>query len=327
MDFEVIREATIADIPALVAMGQRFLTESDYSRVLRNNPAQMRVLCEQLLANPDGVIFVHEDASGALTGMIGMLIFAHHLSAERVAGEMFWWVNPESRGSGRSLLRRVEQWATEHDAVKLQMISPSDQSGAFYARFGYAPIEIAYQKAVLPRKPVVIDGVIPDPFAYRDAMLAHTFTSVTVGESVFHGMAACQDPYLPEWLATRGVIPTANLLRQSPASQVEPTFLHTDQDMGDWTAILYLTPDPPPLDGTTFWRHRATGAVTSPTDADALQDPTLWEPWEHVPAALNRLVVFPAPYVHSRAIPENYGTGDGARLIQIVFGTGVPVWV
>jgi len=177
----------------------------------------------------------------------------------------------------------------------------------------------------------VWDNVIPDPAAYREAALAQPFGDFVAAPGVvFHGIAPA-GPQLPAILAERapGHQPTLTFFRQSPAGQREPNWIHCDRDMGDWTAILYVTADPPPEDGTTFWRRRTTGArgsvATTPDayhrEALAFRDDALWEPWQTVQARLNRLVLFQAALFHSRAIVENYGAGRDARLIQVVFGT------
>ena len=108
----------------------------------------------------------------------------------------------------------------------------------------------------------VHDGVLADFHAYAHAARRRTFESVTRGATTFHGIAPCADPTLPDWIRAHypRAVPTLSFFRQSPAGQVEPNYLHTDRDMGDWTAIFYLTVDPPPEDGTTFWRDRDTGA-------------------------------------------------------------------
>ena len=97
--------------------------------------------------------------------------------------------------------------------------------------------------------------------------------------------------------------------------------------MGEWTALLYLTPDPPEADGTIFWQRgdgaRENGSQSLDSyvaDAQEWRDLTQWAPWYRVPSKFNRLVLFPAPYYHSRALEQNYGTGDGARLVQVTFG-------
>ena len=174
----------------------------------------------------------------------------------------------------------------------------------------------------------VFDDVLADPSAYRHDALAHPFETHHAGGEAWPGMAVCQAPGFVDWLAgTRpGVAFTLSLLRQSPYGQLEPNFIHTDGMMGDWTAILYLSAEPAPGDGTRFWRHRETGAVESPSadstsvEHAAWRDAAQWEPWHYVKAQFNRAVIFPARYFHSRALRSNYGQGQNARLIQVAFG-------
>lgn len=147
----VIREATADDVPALVAMGQRFRNSTVYARRLRDNPEQMAETGLMLIHSDDGLLLV-ADRGGAPIGMIGVLVFPHHLSGERTAGELFFWVDPEYRGYGVRLLRQAERWARERGATTMQMIAPvvidepDDDVGPFYARVGYHALEVAYEK-------------------------------------------------------------------------------------------------------------------------------------------------------------------------------------
>ena len=179
----------------------------------------------------------------------------------------------------------------------------------------------------------VFDGLVDDPQGYERIVRAQEFKTVTVGSASFHGIAACPDDALPRAIQSMfpEARPTITFFRQSPAGQLEPNFIHTDRDMGDWTAIFYLTSDPQPGDGTTFWRRKSDGAQASTATSDAeffeewatWRDADLWEPWHTVEAKPNRLLIFPAPAFHSRALFDGYGEqGTNARLIQLVFGTG-----
>jgi hypothetical protein len=168
----------------------------------------------------------------------------------------------------------------------------------------------------------VHDNVLPDPDAYRREALAQPFGPFDAGAVVFHGIAASPNPAFVAWFAATypQYVPMLTFLRQSPDGQDEPNFIHTDVDMGDVTAILYLTPDPPAEDGTSFWRHVASWQVTGDVLTGAAgKDLSAWVCEQTVPAAFNRCVVFDAARFHSRALPQNYGTGDGARLIQVLF--------
>lgn len=177
----------------------------------------------------------------------------------------------------------------------------------------------------------VYDDVMVDPDAYRSYALAQTYADVVVAPAVFKGIAECHDTRFID--AVRALDPSftprLTFFRKSPLGQPEPNFIHTDRDMGDVTAILYLNPDHTAGDGTTFWRHRQSGAILSDAEGDVLlsewlawRDRDQWEPWQRVEAKFNRMVVFDAPLFHSRSIDGNYGTTDtDARLIQVLFGT------
>lgn len=326
-----IREALPEDVPRIVEMGRRQMTVLFPGWV--DNPAQLAALTTQLLESPTGIVFVSEDHLG-VNGMIGLVLFPHHLTGEKTAGEIAWWVEPEARGAGVALLKRAERWAAERGAVQVQMQAPNLRVGKLYERRGYRMAETAYYRPVTPALTAlrVIDHVLLDPAAYRTAALAHAFGDVETSPGVvFHGMSLGES-VIPEWIQTRypSLTPTLTFLRKSPEGQAEPNYIHTDRDMGEWTGIFYLTADPPAEDGTTFWRDKETGQIASTAETEdeflaewlAWRDPSRWEAWETVPAKPNRLVLFPAPYFHSRAIPDNYGQGEDARLIQVVFGTG-----
>ena len=180
----------------------------------------------------------------------------------------------------------------------------------------------------------VFDDFLPVPAAYRARALESDFKSfefANVGSAgvTFHGISTPTPPDVPLAIAKRfaGAVPTLSFFRRSPGGQIEPHWIHTDIDMGDWTALLYLNPDPPTADGTAFWRYLPTGAIESATAHERSAEgqrpnPKLWKPWRHVSARFNRLVLFPATYFHSRAIFDNWTSDGDDRLTQVVFGKG-----
>jgi len=174
----------------------------------------------------------------------------------------------------------------------------------------------------------ILDGFLDAPLAYRAAALRREFKSYDFGHCVFHGIAVAGDSELPHRIQALypQLTPLLSFFRKSPAGQVEPHFIHSDVDMGDWSGILYLNPDPPEGDGTAFWTHRATGAIESAIPHERSIEGRERENWilrERVAARFNRLLLFPSTYFHSRAIHENWGAADEARLTQVVFGKGV----
>lgn len=330
-----IRPATLADVPRLVAMGRQQIAAT-YGATIADNPAQVEATVTALVTEPSGACFVAEQED-VVVGMIGLAATTSHCSGAPTAAEIMWWVEPEARGGGLALLTRAERWAAETGAAVIQMVAPASHPrvGRLYAHRGYRALETIYQAPVTPRMTAltVVDDVLPDFAAYVAAARAQPLGPVETAPGVtFHGLAPAPDQTLPAWIAARwpALTPTTTFLRQGPAGQVEPHLIHTDRDMGDWTAIAYLTEQPPAGDGTTFYRWTATGAIMSlATTGEALleewqawRDPAPWTPWQTVPARPNRVVLFPSCYFHSRALPENYGQGDTARLIQVVFGTG-----
>jgi len=337
-----IRPTTIADLPRLCDLFEAFRSSSVYAQYGPAHPEVSTALLERLLTHPDAIIFGAEDER-TLVGMIGVMVTPHPMTGERMATELFWWMDPAHRGQGLALLSRAERWASDQGAVRLLMVSPhgSPDVERMYTRLNYVPVETSWQKSLswfaraaprrLGREPhgiVVHDDVLTDPVTYRQQALTQRFRPVRDGMVLFQGIAPCADPTLPLWIVQHypSVQPTWSFFRQSAQDQVEPHFIHTDVSMGDWTAILYLTPNPPDEDGTGFWRHRETGRVRSveisAAEATRWADVTAWDRWHVVSGQFNRLVLFPSALYHARAIPENYGQGNDARLTQVVFGTG-----
>lgn len=151
----------------------------------------------------------------------------------------------------------------------------------------------------------VFDDFLQDPYDCLAEAKLREFRSYSFGDDTFHGIAPGGVDPISNALRTFGLSPSVSFFRRSPHGQVEPNFVHTDEMMGDWTAILYLNPEPPKGDGTIFW-----GLLE------------MDKPERLVEAKFNRMVLFDARLRHSRAIFENYGEGDSARLIQVTFGTG-----
>ena len=138
------RRAVRADLDTMVAMGREFLA-TVYPQRLADNPDALRALGEQLLARPDSVLFVAEVPHAGVVGMIGMMVYPHPMSGERVASELFWWMDPAHRGAGGVwLLRQAEAWAQVQGAELLQMIAPNRDVAAFYERIGFTAIETTY---------------------------------------------------------------------------------------------------------------------------------------------------------------------------------------
>lgn len=138
----IVRDAAEADIPRLVEMGRRFRNESTYSKYLADNPARMAQLGYQLLAQ-NGLLVA--ERGGITVGMLGFILHSHFISGELVAGEVFWWMEPEHRGAGLKLLDEMKRRATLAGATALQMIAPSKRIERLYSHLGFEWVESTHQ--------------------------------------------------------------------------------------------------------------------------------------------------------------------------------------
>jgi GNAT superfamily N-acetyltransferase len=145
----MVREATLDDVPQLVEMGVRFVTETSYISHMRVCRERIESSAARLVTGPDSVVYVHE-RNGKLNGMIGMMSLPHLWDGDLLAAEMAWWVEPEARTglAGVRLLRAAERWAFFIGATRLVLVAPNDRVEAFYVRAGYEKVETSYQKVL-----------------------------------------------------------------------------------------------------------------------------------------------------------------------------------
>lgn len=150
----------------------------------------------------------------------------------------------------------------------------------------------------------ILDDALPDPVAYLAEARQRPYRDLTFGPDIFRGIAYAHRRDVAEIVeAQTGARAVLSFFRRSPLGQAEPNYVHSDETMGRFSAIYYMNPDPPEGDGTKFWQRDGDG----------------WTMTRHVEARFNRLLIFDAGLPHSRAIFDNYGEGDDARLIQVLF--------
>lgn len=165
----------------------------------------------------------------------------------------------------------------------------------------------------------VIDDVLFYADKYREQAVQAKFEEV-LG---FPGIAKVDgQDWFAKTLAAMAQVPIRiehSFFRRSPVGQREPNYIHTDQDMGQYTAILYLNYTHPEDDGTYFWKSRETGRLTGTCTSEYGKDVNNFELIRKVPMRFNRAVIFDSRLFHSRGLESNFGTDENARLIQTVF--------
>ncbi|QDP61460.1 MAG: hypothetical protein GOVbin962_51 [Prokaryotic dsDNA virus sp.] len=88
--------------------------------------------------------------------------------------------------------------------------------------------------------------------------------------------------------------------RMSVLGQEEPNFIHKDDMHGDYTAIIYLNKKYPSEYGTTLYDEDNKEILVCK-------------------AKYNSVFIFPSHIKHSRNCFHNFGEGDNARLVQVMF--------
>lgn len=150
---------------------------------------------------------------------------------------------------------------------------------------------------------ITFDNVIKDPKTYVSDIHAHGFQDVADGVNVFRNIQPRDNndefaKYVSELFSDYKI--NLNFIRKSPLNQEEPNFVHTDEMMGDITCLLYLNEQAPDSDGTIIYDEE--GKVLF-----------------RMHSKYNRMIAFNAEAPHSRSLFENFGQGEDARLVQVIF--------
>ena len=142
-----IRRATVADLPAVVALCRNFPLEGKLPMPLV--PEVWLANWQMFLDKGIGVVIVSE-TEGTITGAIGGFIHPDINSGEKTLSEAFWYVDPASRGHGLRLLAAFEESAQKLACKRILMIhlltinaGPLER---IYSRRGYTAIETHYVK-------------------------------------------------------------------------------------------------------------------------------------------------------------------------------------
>ena len=149
-----VRRAETADMPSCLNMTARFHAASPISGVAPFDRDGMAVTLRGMIANPRAGIWLAL-LDGKPVGIAGALLYPLYFNpAYEVAQELFWWLNPDARGSGagEKLFQTLQTWAKDNGASAVFMIALADnrvgKMDSFYKRAGFQPMERTYMKEV-----------------------------------------------------------------------------------------------------------------------------------------------------------------------------------
>ena len=142
----MIRAAKPADLDPIVDMCREFIAEGTYAGLIEFDRERFTRLVEAVIGSPAAVVLVADGGSG-INGMIAVMVEHNVLTGAVTAGELFWWVRPDHRGTlGWRLAKAAEAWGREHGATQMRMGAPDDGVGSMLERGGFKRAEIMYQK-------------------------------------------------------------------------------------------------------------------------------------------------------------------------------------
>lgn len=136
----MIRQATVDDIPRLLAMGEKFADRAKLIDHVGYEPESMKQTFNDMIEGGHP-IFVGEQ------GAIGATSAWHPFNrSHAIAQEVFWW--SEGR-EGLRLLAALEEWCIPNvkslRMITLEALNP-ERIGQLYIKRGYTSLEHSYIK-------------------------------------------------------------------------------------------------------------------------------------------------------------------------------------
>lgn len=131
----VVRYATLADVPAVVAEAGRYVANV-LSGTLSQSAFELEpfVTVQAAGAHADSRLLVAEMA-GTIVGVLSVAAVTHPATHVRWASDLFWWMAPPlplRARVGIRLLEAFEDWAARRRAPLLLVTSADDRSDALF---------------------------------------------------------------------------------------------------------------------------------------------------------------------------------------------------
>ena len=149
-----VRKATEADLDQYVGLARTFHAASPVHNVIDFDPVGYAQFYLSSLENESVGIWLAE-MNGKIVGICGAIAYPMYFNPTAlIVQELWWWLTPESRGSGagKMMFNTIEDWAKDKNASALFMIALEDSRAKkmehLYARSGFKPMERTFIKEV-----------------------------------------------------------------------------------------------------------------------------------------------------------------------------------
>lgn len=146
----MIRPATLDDVPAIAALGERFHAEAGWSDIFAYSQEDCAASIGALLESELFICLVADE--GEIVGIVGGIICPVYFNRSHKSGEeLFWYVSDNaSQMTGLRLLDALEAEAKARGCESWQMKSLAklngDRMAKLYERRGYRPSEHTFIK-------------------------------------------------------------------------------------------------------------------------------------------------------------------------------------
>lgn len=146
----MIREATVADIPTIAALGEKFHAQAGWDEI----EYSVEDCITSLFAFMESGCFLClvADVDGDILGMAAGVVSPVYFNRDHVSGEeLFWWVDEDApQLTGIRLLDALEKLAAERGCQTWQMKSLARLNGdrmiRLYERRSYRASELTFIK-------------------------------------------------------------------------------------------------------------------------------------------------------------------------------------
>jgi hypothetical protein len=150
----IVRKATAADLDEYVTLAETFHAASPMNGVVEfDREGYGQFYLSSLQNDTIGVWLAEID--NVIVGICGAIAYPLYFSPSSiVVQELWWWLTPESRGSGAgaAMFKQIEAWTKERKASALFMIALEDDRATkmekLYVRAGFKPMERTFIKEV-----------------------------------------------------------------------------------------------------------------------------------------------------------------------------------